>query len=129
MFGLSLKCPYSIFLSLQSTHSAGVFNIIHNSHSALRTEFGTIFSIHCSHAAWNRPRRHNSKVFNNRAYFGTKEGSVLLNDAFNTFYLRLYGIGRKIRDHSDSERETRYRYYMGYSFRLAARVILYALSH
>ena len=42
-----------------------------------------------------------------------KEGNVLFNDAINTFYLRLYGVGHMVKDHSDSER--------GYSFRLAAR--------
>ena len=29
-----------------------------------------------------------------------KEGNVLFNDALNTFYLRLYGVGRSIEDHS-----------------------------
>ena len=33
-----------------------------------------------------------------------QEGNVLLNDAFNTFYLRLYGVGHMVKDHSDSER-------------------------
>ena len=33
-----------------------------------------------------------------------KEGNILFNDALNTFYLRLYGIGHMIKDHSDSER-------------------------
>ena len=33
------------------------------------------------------------------------EGSVLFNDALNTFYLRLYGIRHMVKDHSDSERE------------------------
>ena len=33
-----------------------------------------------------------------------KEGSVLFNDALNTFYLRLYGIRHMVKDHSDSER-------------------------
>ena len=33
-----------------------------------------------------------------------KEGYVLVNDALNTFYLRLYGVGHMIKDHSDSER-------------------------
>ena len=33
-----------------------------------------------------------------------------------------------VKDHSDSEKETRCRH-MGYSFRLAARVLLYASSH
>ena len=31
-----------------------------------------------------------------------KEGNVLFNDALNTFYLRLYGVGHMV---SDSERE------------------------
>ena len=34
-----------------------------------------------------------------------KEGSkFLFNDALNTFYLRLYGVGHMVKDHSDSER-------------------------
>ena len=36
---------------------------------------------------------------------GRKEGNVLFNDALNTFYLRLYGVGHTmVTDHSDSER-------------------------
>ena len=35
---------------------------------------------------------------------GKKEGNVLFNDALNTFYLRLYGVGHMVKDHSDSER-------------------------
>ena len=31
-------------------------------------------------------------------------GTVLFNDALNTFYIRLYGIGHMVNDHSDSER-------------------------
>ena len=27
----------------------------------------------------------------------------LFNDALNTFYLRLYGVGQMVKDHSDSE--------------------------
>ena len=34
-----------------------------------------------------------------------KEGNVLFNDALNTFYLRLYGIGHMVKYHSDSERK------------------------
>ena len=37
--------------------------------------------------------------------YGYKEGNVLLNDALNTFYLRLYGVGHMVKDHSDSERK------------------------
>ena len=33
-----------------------------------------------------------------------KEGTVLFNDTLNTFYLRLYGVGHMVNDHSDSER-------------------------
>ena len=33
-----------------------------------------------------------------------KEGNVLFNDAFNTFYLQLYGINHMVKDHSESER-------------------------
>ena len=36
-----------------------------------------------------------------------KEGNVLFNDALNTFYLRLYGVGHMVKDHSDSEKERR----------------------
>ena len=32
-----------------------------------------------------------------------KEGNVLFNDALNTFYLRLYGVRRVVKGHSDSE--------------------------
>ena len=41
------------------------------------------------------------------------------------FYLRLYGVRHMVKDHSD--RETRCRH-IGYSFRLAAKVLLYASS-
>ena len=47
----------------------------------------------------------------------------LFNDALNTFYLRLYGVGHMVKDHSDSERG-----YMSYSFRLTASDLLYAPS-
>ena len=56
---------------------------------------------------------------------GRKEGNVLFNDALNTW---LYGVRHMVKDHSDSEIETRCRL-MGYSFRLAARILLYASSH
>ena len=35
---------------------------------------------------------------------GRKEGNVLFNDALDTFYLRLYGVGHVVKDHSESER-------------------------
>ena len=34
----------------------------------------------------------------------TGTGNVLFNDALNTFYLRLYGVGHMVKDNSDSER-------------------------
>ena len=40
-----------------------------------------------------------------RGISATKEGNVLFNDALNTFYLRLYGVGHMVEDHSDSEIE------------------------
>ena len=58
-----------------------------------------------------------------------RERNVLFNDALNTFYLRLYGVRHMVKDHSDSEREDTRCRHIGYSFRLAARVILYAPSH
>ena len=36
--------------------------------------------------------------------YGRHEGNVLFNDALNTFYLRLYGVGHMVKNHSDSER-------------------------
>ena len=57
-----------------------------------------------------------------------KEGNVLFNDALNTFYLWLYGVGHRVRNHSARE-ETRCRNYIGYYFLLTARALLYALSH
>ena len=33
-----------------------------------------------------------------------KEGNVLFNDTLSIFYLRLYGVRRMVKDHSDSER-------------------------
>ena len=57
-----------------------------------------------------------------------KEGNVLINDALNTFYLRLYGLGHVDKTTQIARDETCFRR-MGYSFRLAARVLLYAPSH
>ena len=58
----------------------------------------------------------------------TKEGNVLFNDALNTFYLRLYGVGHMVKDHSHSERGNPQPPH-GLPFRLTARVLLYAPSH
>ena len=33
-----------------------------------------------------------------------RKGNVLFNDAFNTFYLQLYGVRHLVKDHTDSER-------------------------
>ena len=38
------------------------------------------------------------------ASYKWKEGSILFNDALDTFYLRLYGVRHMVKDHSDSER-------------------------
>ena len=39
-----------------------------------------------------------------RLYLWERKGNALFNDALNTFYLRLYGVGHMVKDHSDSER-------------------------
>ena len=33
-----------------------------------------------------------------------KKGNVLFDDALNTIYLRLYGVGYSVKEHSDSKR-------------------------
>ena len=50
-----------------------------------------------------------------------RERNVLFNDALNTFYLRLYGVRHIV----IVRKETRCRH-IGYSYRLTARVLLYA---
>ena len=57
-----------------------------------------------------------------------RERNVLFNDALNTFYLRLYGVRHMVKDDSDSEKGNPLPP-IGYSIRLAARVLLYAPSH
>ena len=63
-------------------------------------------------------------------FIGRNEGNVLFNDALNTFYLRLGYMASDIWYGSThiAKWETRC-HHMGYSFRLAARVLLYASSH
>ena len=56
-----------------------------------------------------------------------EEGNVLFNDELNRFYLRLYGVGHMVKDHSDSERGNPLPPHG--SFRLTARVLLHAPSH
>ena len=36
---------------------------------------------------------------------GRKEGNVLFNEAFNTFYLQLYGVGHMVKNHTQCERK------------------------
>ena len=57
-----------------------------------------------------------------------RERNVLFNDALKTFYLRLYGVRHMVKDILIVRKETRCRH-IGYSYRLTARVLLYALSH
>ena len=58
-----------------------------------------------------------------------KERNVF-NDALNTFYLRLFGVGHNmVKDHSGSERGNLLPSLHGNSFRLAARNPLYAPSY
>ena len=49
-------------------------------------------------------RAHEAVASDVRFFQGhSKEGNGLFNDALNTFYLWLYGIGHMVKDHSDSE--------------------------
>ena len=58
-----------------------------------------------------------------------RKRNVLFNDALNTFYLRLYGVGHMVKGpFLIVRKETRCRH-IGYSYRLTARVLLYAPSH
>ena len=56
-----------------------------------------------------------------------RDRNVLFNDALNTFYLRLYGIRLWLRTILIVRKETRC-CHIGYSYRLTARVLLYAPS-
>ena len=53
-----------------------------------------------------------------------KEGNVLFNDTLNILYLQLY-CERMVKDSLIAREETCY-HHMGYTFRLAARILLYA---
>ena len=57
-----------------------------------------------------------------------KEGNVLLNDALNTFYLRLYGVRHMVKDHSDSEKGNPLPPHR-LLFTINSKVLLYAPSH
>ena len=57
-----------------------------------------------------------------------RDRNVLFNDALNTFHLRLYGVRHMDRTILIMRKETRCRH-IGYSYRLTARVLLYAPSH
>ena len=49
---------------------------------------------------------HLTTAIENTVLQSRKEGrKCLFNDAFNTFYLRLYGVRHMVNDHSDSKRE------------------------
>ena len=54
---------------------------------------------------------------------GRKEGNILFNNTLNKFYLRLCGVGHVV------VREEAHCCHMGYSFWLAASVLLYTQSH
>ena len=87
----------------------------------------------CSSLTCYNAWRHDSESVNNQRAvhlddMGNKEGRVLFNDTLNTFYLRLYGVRHMVKDHSSSERRNPLPPY-GYSFRLAAWLLLYASSH
>ena len=57
-----------------------------------------------------------------------RERNVLFNDALNTFYLRLYGVRRMVKDHSNSEKGNLLPPH-GLLFSIDSRVLLYAPSY
>ena len=58
----------------------------------------------CSHSAEEAPQTPSSCKEKELYYLKVGSGNVLFNDALNTFYLRLYGDGHMVKDHSVSER-------------------------
>ena len=69
-----------------------------------------------------------TKSDTNELMVGRKEGNVLFNDVLNTFYLRLYGVGHLVKDHSDSESGNPLPPH-GLLFPMSSKVFLYASSH
>ena len=51
--------------------------------------------------------------------------NVLFNDALNTFYLWLIGIGHTVKNPEIAREETHFCHYICYSFQLAVRDLLY----
>ena len=49
-------------------------------------------------------QRHQQLLFTQQLCNTERKGNALFNDALNTFYLQLYGVGHMVKDHSDSER-------------------------
>ena len=57
-----------------------------------------------------------------------KKGNVLFIDELNSFYLRLYGVGHMVKDHSDIERKPAAAISRD-TLRLVPGVLLYTSSH
>ena len=84
-------------------------------------------------------RKEGNVLFNDalNTFYLRMEGNVLFNNTLNTFYLRLYGVGLFMviwrrtygKKNIQIAREETPCCHMGYSFWLAARVLLYAPSH
>ena len=55
-----------------------------------------------------------------------EKGNVLFNDALNTFYLRLYGVGHMVKNISKRENPLPPH---GLLFPISSKVLLYASSH
>ena len=53
---------------------------------------------------------------------------MFINDALNTFYLRLYGVRHMVDDHSERERGNPLSPH-GLLFPISSKVLLYASSH
>ena len=106
-FGASLPYPSLYYSVKKCTHI-----LIHYSRLII-TSFRILTTIKVFFSSTYSCLKHNTNInmtpkeqyyVNIHHFEGRNEGSVLFNDALNTFYLRLYGVGHMVEDHSDSER-------------------------
>ena len=116
----------SFILSIRSWEIGGPLTS-----GAGRMKLSRVIPISVIHIIYLEERSSNSLMecsHLDQARKGRKEENVLFNDTLNTFYLWLYGVTHMVKDHSDSKREETRCRHMGYSFRLATKVLLYASS-
>ena len=97
------SCHFAWFLHGEKRKEFCLHTNVSNKYEGLTT--GT--KVRCKHSRYTQWRsrgycRPGPNIYG--PLIGRKEGSVLFNDALNTFYLRLYGVRHMVKDHSDSEK-------------------------